>query len=99
MKLRLSEILKKRLQDKNLSEVARLTGIPRQRLFDWSSIGRVPSLKFAPELQMLATYLGLTLEELVLGNSSRRTISAISFRDGDSLYSIVVEKLEQPKKE
>ena len=94
MKLKLVDVLKKRLSGKNLAEVSRATGVNRKRIHDWAVIGKIPSLNSAAELQLLADYLGLDLSELLFGESKRDVISSVQFKDGLSVFRIVIEKIK-----
>lgn len=92
---RISQILRKRLQGENLSQVARELGISKSLLADWVSSRRLPSLRNIGAVVKLAGYLGLTLEELLLGDvDSQKTIGAISFEDENRHYRVNIKRLK-----
>ena len=89
----LSELLQIKLKDRNLSQVARELGIPKTLLHEWTLAKRTPSLKNIGHLKRLADYLSLSLEELLVGESSERVISSVTFADGGRKYRIKVERI------
>lgn len=92
---KISQILAERLAGKNLSQVARELGIGKSLLADWVASRRVPSLRNADAIGKLATYLGLTLDQLVLGEKvERKVISAVTFDDDSRQYRINIERLK-----
>jgi transcriptional regulator with XRE-family HTH domain len=92
---KLSEILKNRLEGENLSKVARELGISKSLLADWVASRRLPSLKNIEAVYKIANYLGLTLEQLLLGkDEGRRVISAVSFDDEKRSYRINIERIK-----
>lgn len=95
MSANISEILRKRLEGENLSKVARELGISKSLLSDWVSSRRLPSLKNIEAVSKLATYLGLSLEQLLLGkDSERKVISSVTFDDEKRSYRINIERLK-----
>lgn len=95
MEAKISQILRKRLEGENLSKVARELGISKSLLADWVASRRLPSLKNIEAVAKLANYLGLSLEQLLLGNDSeRKIISAVTFEDERRSYRINIERLK-----
>jgi len=95
MKAKISEVLQERLQGKNLSQVSRDLGISKSLLSDWVSSRRLPSLKNINAVAKLASYLGLTLEQLLLGKQAdHRVISAVTFDDDSRRYKINIERIK-----
>lgn len=92
---KISKILSDRLKGQNLSKVARELGISKSLLADWVSSRRLPSLKNIEAVARVANYLGLSLEQLLLGkDSDRKIISAITFEDDKRAYRINIERLK-----
>lgn len=95
MEAKISKILRERLANENLSKVARELGISKSLLADWVSSRRLPSLKNIEAVAKLANYLGLTLEQLLLGKDDNRTIiSAVTFEDDKRKYRVNIERLK-----
>ena len=95
VKTRISDILNERLAGKNLSKVARELGISKSLLADWVASRRLPSLKNIGAVAKLATYLGLTLEQLLLGSQHEvKVISAVSFEDEKRVYRLSIERVK-----
>ncbi len=95
MDKKISNILRERLADKNLSKVARELGISKSLLADWVSSRRLPSLKNIEAVAKLATYLGLTLEQLLLAKpQDAKVISAVSFEDDKRIYRLSIERVK-----
>ncbi|MGE4233196.1 MAG: helix-turn-helix domain-containing protein [Bacteriovoracia bacterium] len=95
MGTKISEILRERLEGENLSKVARELGISKSLLADWVSARRLPSLKNIKSVAKLATYLGLTLEQLLIGTPQEsKVISAVSFEDEKRIYRLSIERLK-----
>jgi transcriptional regulator with XRE-family HTH domain len=91
----LPNILKERLAGKNLSQIARELGIPKSLLADWTASRRLPSLKNIEAVAKLASYLGLTLEQLLLAKPHEsKVISAISFEDEKRVYRLSIERVK-----
>ena len=89
------KLLKVSFQDKNLSEVSRLLEIPRSLLQDWIHEGREPSLKNVIYLKKIADFLGLTLDELLIGrNSTTKIINSITFEDDGKKYQILISRFK-----
>jgi hypothetical protein len=92
--MKLSEILKERLKDKNLSAVARSLGIPKTLLHEWTHAKRVPSFANIEHLVVLAAYLNISLEELLVGTPpSDKVISSITFNDHGRKYRVRIERI------
>jgi transcriptional regulator with XRE-family HTH domain len=95
MGTKISEILRERLEGENLSKVARELGISKSLLADWVASRRLPSLKNIDAVARLATYLGLSLEQLLLGkDDGRKVISAVTFEDETRSYRVNIERLK-----
>jgi len=95
METKISEVLHDRLKDKNLSQISRDLGISKSLLSDWVSARRLPSLKNIGALAKLAAYLGITLEQLLLGKQSEnKVISAVTFDDEHRRYKINIERIK-----
>ena len=87
------------LKGKNLSKIAKELGIPKSLLSDWVSSRRSPNLKNIEAVSKLSNYMGLTLEELLLGNgtnkaSSDKIIASLLFQDQDRNYSINIKRIK-----
>lgn len=95
MSSKVNDILRERLAGENLSRVARELGISKSLLADWVSSRRVPSLRNIESIAKLASYLGLTLEQLLLGTTDdRKIISAVTFEDEKRKYRVNIERLK-----
>lgn len=95
MNAKISEILRERLEGENLSKIARELGISKSLLADWVASRRLPSLKNIDAVARLAAYLGLSLEQLLLGkDDGRKIISAVTFDDDKRSYRINIERLK-----
>ncbi len=92
-----NKILQERLEGENLSSLSRELGINKAVLFDWVKSNRLPSMKNIDHVARLARYLGLSLEELLLGPSSNKetshkVITKVSFKDGDREYEVEIKR-------
>lgn len=95
MQTRINDILRERLEGENLSKIARELGISKSLLADWVASRRMPSLKNIDAVAKLASYLGLSLEQLLLGkDDGRKIISAVTFEDEKRSYRINIERLK-----
>ncbi len=95
MGTKINEILRDRLEGKNLSKISRELNISKSLLADWVSSRRLPSLRNIDAVARLAAYLGLSLEELLLGkDDGRKVISAVTFEDDKRAYRINIERLK-----
>lgn len=94
MKNHFSETLNQRLKGQNLSEVSRQLDIPATLLFEWTKAKRLPSFKSLSHIQKLAHYLGLTLEELLIGEESVTTLTSVQFEDNKKKYLIKIQRLK-----
>lgn len=95
MESKISEILRERLEGENLSKIARELGISKSLLADWVASRRLPSLKNIAAVARLASYLGLSLEQLLLGkDDGRKIISAVTFDEDKRTYRINIERLK-----
>lgn len=94
-KIPMSKILNERLRGENLSRIARQIGISKSVLSDWVAARRVPSLKNIEQVAKLADYLGLSLDQLLLGRSTQgQVVGSVQIQDGDRSYKIVVSKTD-----
>ena len=91
--MKFSDVLKKRLKDKNLSQVARELGIPKTLLHEWVNAKRTPSFKNIEYIKRLAEYLSLSLEELLIGEANEKLISSVTFDDQGRKYKIKIERI------
>lgn len=91
--MKIADVLKKKLKDKNLAQVARELGIPKTLLHEWVQAKRTPSFKNVGHLKRLADYLSLSLEELLLQEASDRVISSVTFDDNGRKYRIKIERV------
>ncbi len=94
METKIHEILEKRLKGKNLSQLARELGISKSLLADWVASRRMPSFKNVEALKKLATYLGISLEELLIGEDDQRVITSLLFEDEKRKYSIQITRIK-----
>lgn len=94
MELKFSKILSLALKGKNISSIAREIDMPRSMLHDWVKSKRVPSLNNIEYIKRLADYLGLSLEEILIGEVGKKTISSITFQDDQRQYRISVERIK-----
>lgn len=84
------KILKRRLNGKNLSKIARELEIPRSVLQDWIHEKRSPSLKNIDYIKKLANHLNLTLDEILTGNQKEDVVSTYSFVLGKEKFKITI---------
>lgn len=95
MEVKLHDVLQARLKGENLSKIARELNIPKQRLFDWVTAKKSPNLKNATEIKKLADYLGLTIEQLLFGETEgSKILSSVIFEDDNKQYRILIERLK-----
>lgn len=95
MEAKVTTILREKLAGKNLSQVARDLKISKSLLSDWVSSRRTPSLKNIEALGKLASYLGLSLQELLTGhNDERKILTAVTFEDDEKQFRITIERLK-----
>lgn len=95
MDLKITQILRDKLEGENLSKVARELGISKSLLADWVAARRVPSLKNIEAVNKLANYLGLSLEQLLLGKETeRKIISAVTFEEDKRIYRVNIERIK-----
>lgn len=91
--MKFSDILKKKLKDKNLSQVARELEIPKTLLHEWTNSKRTPSFKNVGHLKRLAEYLSMSLEELLIEESGEKVISSVTFDDAGRKYRVKIERV------
>lgn len=94
MKKTFHKILKDNFKDKNLSELSRQLEIPRSVLQDWIKDEREPSFKNLDYLKRLADYLGLSLDELLTGETQVKLLSAVTFEDDGKRYQILINRVK-----
>ena len=92
MEIKFTKTLAKALDGKNISQIAREIDMPRNLLHDWAKAKRVPSLSNIEYIKKLADYLGLSLDELLVGDDEKRIISSISFSDEGREYRLIIER-------
>jgi transcriptional regulator with XRE-family HTH domain len=91
----LSQVLQRELKGKVLSRVARELGMSVSLLHDWYSSARKPSAKNLWQLKLLAEYLGLTLDEILFGETGgKQVISSTTFNDRGVQYRVNIEKVK-----
>ena len=90
-----SKKLKHALAGMNLSKLAKELSIPKSVLHDWIQAKRKPSLANMNHVKNLANYLGISFEELLLGQAENKQqhLTTVSFKDGDRKYSISITKI------
>ena len=94
MEINFTKTLSKALDGKNISQIAREIGMPRNMLHDWAKAKRVPSLSNINYIKCLADYLGMSLDELLIGKTESKTISSIRFTDDGREYKLKIEKIK-----
>lgn len=88
------KILKNQFKDKNLSELSRTLEIPRSVLADWLD-GREPSLKNLDYLKRIADHIGISLDELLTGETQvKKMLSAVTFEDEGKRYQILINRIK-----
>lgn len=92
MKNNVSEVLKERLKDENISSLTRKLNLPKGLLHRICKEGRNPSLSNIPALVTLCDYLGITLQELLTGSVGPKLITSLSFTDDGTTYLVKIEK-------
>lgn len=91
--MKFAAVLKKKLKDRNLAQVARELGIPKTLLHEWIHAKRSPSFKNIGYLKRLADYLSLSLDELLLEENNEQIISSVTFEDNGRKYRIKIERV------
>jgi len=86
--------LKKKLKGENLARLSRELSIPSTLLFEWRDAKRHPSFKNLIHVRKLADYFGISLEELLFGDSAPSLISSVMFEDNKRKYRIKIERLK-----
>jgi transcriptional regulator with XRE-family HTH domain len=95
MELKFTTIIQERLADENLSQISDKLNIPRSLLQDWVHNERKPSLANIDHVVSLSKFLGISLEELLVGSSQKsKTVSSITFSDDGREYRINIERLK-----
>lgn len=89
-----NKILKEALGDSNLSELSRKLKISRSLLQDWIHNGREPSFKNIEHIKKLADYLGITLDEILVGKTNNKVISSVEFQDEGKRYQILIHRIK-----
>jgi transcriptional regulator with XRE-family HTH domain len=91
----LSKILRERLKGQNLTAIAKELDIPKTLIHDWVQSRRMPSMKNIKHVKVLADYLGMTLEELLLGEdkSIKKILANVNFEDEGTKYQISITKI------
>lgn len=95
MEITFNSTLEKHLEGQNIAKLSRELRIPKSLLHDWIKGKRLPSLKNLDHIKSLADYLGLTLDELLLGSKEVNSlISSISFTDEKRKYKIDIRRIK-----
>ena len=94
MELKFTSVIQERLKGQNLSAIARKLDMPKALLHDWVQSKRLPSFRNLNHVLKLAGFLGLTLEELLIGSSNRKIISSVEFEDSGQVYQICITKMK-----
>lgn len=96
MKLQFTKVIQEKLRDKNLSAVAQEIDLPKSVLHDWVNEKRLPSMKNILQVKKLARYIGVTLDELLIGDDpvDTRVISSVAFKDDGREYRVVIERFK-----
>lgn len=94
MKKTFHKILKDAFKDKNLSELSRQLEIPRSVLQDWIKDEREPSFKNLDYLKRIADYIGISLDELLTGETQTRMLSSVTFEDDGKRYQILINRVK-----
>ncbi|MFA6238141.1 MAG: helix-turn-helix domain-containing protein [Bacteriovorax sp.] len=88
-----NKVLKENFKGKNLSELSRQLGVPRSVLADWCD-DKQPSFTNMDYIMSIANFLGLSLEELLVGNKSPRILSSITFEDDGRKYQVLITQIK-----
>ncbi|MBL7663518.1 MAG: hypothetical protein JNM93_00180 [Bacteriovoracaceae bacterium] len=95
MTIQFTKNLQERLGGSNLSQLSKELSIPRSLLQDWIVNERKPSLANLKHLVSLASYLNLTLEELLTDKQANtKSITSLTFKDESREYRINIERLK-----
>ena len=98
--IKLSEVLRRELQGRDLKRVAHDCGIKQTTLINWRD-GTSPNLKQSEGLLNLCRYLNLSLEELLFNKrdlvTENEVISQTIFKDNDSMFKVTIEKCPKKK--
>ncbi len=97
MKLKIDETLKRLLADREIKKIAKACDVSYSTLHSWVIGQTSPSGKQLPALLRIADYFNITLEELLLNEKERGTevIMSTTFKDGETTYKLIIEKLEK----
>lgn len=88
------KILKERLKDENVTRLCNKLQIPRSILLQWRDGSSSPSFKNIKHLKSLCDYFSMSLEELLIANSSEKLISSVIFSDEGHQFRIKIEKIK-----
>lgn len=87
------KFLQSRLRNQNLTALAKELEIPKTLVHDWVQARRAPSLKNIHHVKKIASYLGVSLEYILTGESEEgEVITSISFEDEGRKYQVVISK-------
>ena len=94
MDIKLSQVLQRELEGKNISQFAKKVGVSKSLLHDWVRSRRSPNSRNFGQLLKIAHALGLSLEELIFdkASSQKTTIASTTFSDSGKSYRIEIEK-------
>lgn len=92
-----SKMLNELFKHKSITQVAKEIGIPKSTLSEWASSKKGPNLSSMHHVRELASYLGISFEELIFGkeSSETKTLTTVKFTDGENKYSISIIKINQ----
>ena len=69
--------------------------MPRSILQDWVQSKRSPSMKNLKYLTRIASYLNLSLDELLVsGKETRKVLTNIEFEEDGRKYSILINRVK-----
>lgn len=94
MEKKFHKLLKLHFKNSNLSELSRQLEIPRSVLQDWIKDEREPSFKNLDYLKRIAQHLGLSLDELLTGETQMKMLSAVTFEDEGKRYQILINRIK-----
>lgn len=93
MEILFTHIIQEKLGNENLSKLSDELSIPRSLLQDWVHNNRKPSLNNIEHVIKLASHLGLSLEEILIGSKvEKKIISSIKFKDEERTYQINITR-------
>lgn len=92
-----SVMLNKLLKDKSVTKVAKEIGMPKSLLSEWRSSKKGPNLSSMHHVRKLASYLGVSFEELLFGEEGfkekEEVLTIVNFKDGQNTFSVKITKM------